>query len=209
VSVSEASTGHESAGALAVVGMKDALQLVEIDIIETVCDNMDVYRNFFQNGLKYLNEKVPQMYEYGRFVEEERDSFNYVKEEQRKTVLLSRKETRATRLVTFGVDLTILCRRESNLVPNILEVTIKLLEERNAISEEGIFRISGVKPEIDTLKETIDDTNNPQVIAEMDQSWNPNNVASLLKLWLRTLPEPLIPFSKYQSMIAAASLRYY
>lgn len=73
---------------------------------------------------------------------------------------------------------------------------------RKGLSVEGIFRLSGAKGEVDALREAYD--------FEMDVDLNnvrdPNVVASLLKQYLREMPEPLLPAKDYQRYLAAVQL---
>jgi RalA-binding protein 1 len=72
-------------------------------------------------------------------------------------------------------------------LPTIFRQCIDYLEE-NSLEHEGIYRLAGVKSQIDAVKTLYDKE------TEVDLSdYDPNTVASLLKLYLRELPEPLIP----------------
>jgi len=90
-------------------------------------------------------------------------------------------------------------RRESSNVPIFLEKCLELLDELKASEEEGIFRMSGTKYEVDKLRNMIDDATND--FSQVDEAKNPHNIASILKLWLRSLPEPIFPFSAYDSIM--------
>eukprot|EP01089_Gocevia_fonbrunei_P010726 TRINITY_DN23691_c0_g1_i1.p1 TRINITY_DN23691_c0_g1~~TRINITY_DN23691_c0_g1_i1.p1 ORF type:complete len:253 (+),score=82.28 TRINITY_DN23691_c0_g1_i1:60-761(+) len=79
-----------------------------------------------------------------------------------------------------------------------MEVTTKYLTERG-IKTQGIFRESGGAMYVEKLRLTIDmggDLEFP--LHETD-----HNVASLLKLWLRELPEPLLTWDLYENWVRA------
>jgi len=120
----------------------------------------------------------------------------------RKTYI-ARKEIKYT--PTFGISLDALAVRDNKYIPTILEYLVTLLEEKGAIKEEGIFRISGVKYEIEKLKESIEDDPNVN-LRVLPESQDINNIADLLKLWLRSLPQPLFPISIYNDIIDVTSL---
>lgn len=42
--------------------------------------------------------------------------------------------------------------------------------------------------------------------AQHDEAFNVHNITGLLKLYFREMPEPLIPFNRYQDFIAAATI---
>jgi len=95
-------------------------------------------------------------------------------------------------------------------VPAIVLVLIASVQSLGGLTTEGIFRISAAKKDIDRLKEQINQ-GNYQV-----KEKSPHVAAGLLKLWIRNLPEPLIPshlyeeavkIGKKQSEIQAADIR--
>ncbi|CAH1789683.1 unnamed protein product [Owenia fusiformis] len=90
----------------------------------------------------------------------------------------------------FGVPLGVAVSRskchDGIELPAIVRETIDYIEE-HGLNCEGIYRISGVKSKVNTLKEAYN-TGRPAYLQEHE----PNVVASLLKLYLRELPEPVL-----------------
>ncbi|XP_019852507.1 PREDICTED: ralA-binding protein 1-like isoform X2 [Amphimedon queenslandica] len=85
-------------------------------------------------------------------------------------------------------------------LPTIFRQCIDYLEE-NALEHEGVYRLAGVKSQIDGVKTLYDKE------SEVDLSnYDCNTVASLLKLYLRELPEPLVPLKLLPRLEAASRL---
>lgn len=74
------------------------------------------------------------------------------------------------------------------------------------LSEVGIYRISGENRVINELKEALNRGGDPgSLLAKTDV----HNVTGLLKLFLREMPDPLIPFDLYDQFIAANAVQDY
>lgn len=106
---------------------------------------------------------------------------------------------------SFGVPLS-LCppSLENAYVPMIVARCIEIVEERG-LSVVGIYRIPGNTAAISALTEAVnrgfDD------ICLKDPRWEDVNVvSSLLKSFLRNLPEPILPNDFYHMFIAADKL---
>ena len=63
-------------------------------------------------------------------------------------------------------------------------------------NSEGIFRVPGEKHEIDDMKKQWN-----KGLATPESMVGVENVAALLKLYFRELPEPLFPFSAFDSLV--------
>eukprot|EP01105_Mastigella_eilhardi_P027308 TRINITY_DN835_c0_g2_i1.p1 TRINITY_DN835_c0_g2~~TRINITY_DN835_c0_g2_i1.p1 ORF type:complete len:1265 (+),score=428.36 TRINITY_DN835_c0_g2_i1:206-4000(+) len=90
-------------------------------------------------------------------------------------------------------------REHGHDVPTIVEVTIKYLQ--NYVMTEGLFRLSGSASEIEAIREAYD-FDKPVTLDGKD----PHVVAGVLKLFLRSLPEPLLTFKLHDSFAALAEL---
>ncbi|XP_038061485.1 rho GTPase-activating protein 24-like isoform X2 [Patiria miniata] len=80
-------------------------------------------------------------------------------------------------------------------IPSIVEQCVEQLRERG-LQEEGIFRLPGRVSLIKELQERFDCGEKPDFRA---MNTDIHTIASLFKLYLRLLPEPLIPWQHYQS----------
>jgi len=103
------------------------------------------------------------------------------------------------------LDQVMLLQRESDNpdvarlnVPAIVPVLISAIERLGGFVTEGIFRKSAAKKDLDRLKKQIDEGN-----YEINER-NPHIPAGLLKLWIRHLPESLIPSTLYSDALSVA-----
>uniref|UniRef100_A0AAV2LSB7 Rho GTPase-activating protein 24 n=2 Tax=Knipowitschia caucasica TaxID=637954 RepID=A0AAV2LSB7_KNICA len=89
----------------------------------------------------------------------------------------------------------------SRLAPLLVEQCVDFIRERG-LDEEGLFRMPGQANLVKDLQEAFDCGDKPL----FDCNTDVHTVASLLKLYLRELPEPVIPFSKYEDFLTCAQL---
>ncbi|KAF6035615.1 RALBP1 [Bugula neritina] len=96
----------------------------------------------------------------------------------------------AAEIPVFGVALSLAVERTPShdgiMLPVIVRECIDYIEEHGLLYE-GIYRISGVKSKVQMLKDAYN-RQQPAYLFEHD----PSIVASLLKQFLRELPEPLL-----------------
>lgn len=104
----------------------------------------------------------------------------------------------------FGVDLTTLVKATNSIRPIIVEKCIEEIEKRKgAIESEGIYRVSGFSDAIEELKLAFDRGDN---VDFNEFKYNDIHIiCSLLKLYLRQLPIPLITFDVYNKLIDSFS----
>uniref|UniRef100_A0A3B5BIA4 Rho GTPase activating protein 22 n=1 Tax=Stegastes partitus TaxID=144197 RepID=A0A3B5BIA4_9TELE len=82
------------------------------------------------------------------------------------------------------------------LAPLLVEQCVDFIRDRG-LDEEGLFRMPGQANLVKELQEAFDCGDKPL----FDSNTDVHTVASLLKLYLRELPEPVIPFSKYEDFL--------
>ncbi|XP_017339292.1 rho GTPase-activating protein 22 isoform X3 [Ictalurus punctatus] len=87
------------------------------------------------------------------------------------------------------------------LAPLLVEQCVNFIRERG-LDEEGLFRMPGQANLVKELQDAFDCGEKPQ----FDSNTDVHTVASLLKLYLRELPEPVIPFCKYDGFLTCAQL---
>ncbi|KAM4624404.1 rho GTPase-activating protein 22 [Polymixia lowei] len=87
------------------------------------------------------------------------------------------------------------------LAPLLVEQCVDFIRERG-LDEEGLFRMPGQANLVKDLQEAFDCGDKPL----FDSNTDVHTVASLLKLYLRELPEPVIPFAKYEDFLTCAQL---
>lgn len=103
----------------------------------------------------------------------------------------------------FGVELnTVMARKRevNNRIPVMLQKCIAYLD-KYGLDKEGIFRISGDALEIEAYKQAFDSNEDVEFKAGTDV----HVVSSLMKLYLRELPEPLLTFDMYDCFVVAHS----
>ncbi|CAL8248297.1 unnamed protein product [Merluccius merluccius] len=82
------------------------------------------------------------------------------------------------------------------LVPILVQKCVEFIRE-HGLSEEGIFRLPGQDNTVRHFRDAFDAGERPSFPSDTDV----HTVASLLKLYLRELPEPVIPWSQYQDFL--------
>ncbi|KAM4852420.1 rho GTPase-activating protein 22 isoform 2-T2 [Thomomys bottae] len=87
------------------------------------------------------------------------------------------------------------------LAPLLVEQCVDFIRE-HGLTEEGLFRMPGQANLVRDLQDSFDCGEKPLFNSTTDV----HTVASLLKLYLRELPEPVIPFARYDDFLSCAQL---
>jgi len=83
-------------------------------------------------------------------------------------------------------------------VPAVLATCCSFMERAGLIALQGVFRLSGDSLEIGATRDRLD------LGAAVDLAKvGPHSVSGLVKLFLRSLPEPLLRFDHYDQLVAA------
>eukprot|EP01094_Clydonella_sp_ATCC50884_P017214 TRINITY_DN2956_c1_g2_i1.p1 TRINITY_DN2956_c1_g2~~TRINITY_DN2956_c1_g2_i1.p1 ORF type:complete len:747 (-),score=262.67 TRINITY_DN2956_c1_g2_i1:126-2366(-) len=102
----------------------------------------------------------------------------------------------------FGVPLMEVLEKENRIdsgVPVIVEKCMAFLRsEREGLETQGLFRISGMKGDLDELQEMFDTKEEDEITLE---GRDIHAVAGTLLLWLREFPEPLLGFDMFEPLI--------
>ena len=80
--------------------------------------------------------------------------------------------------------------------------TLRVPSHPSALDVQGIYRLSGAKKKLERLSQLFETAADRLDLTEQ----NPHLVASLLKMYLRRLPEPLMTFELYKDFISIASV---
>jgi len=102
----------------------------------------------------------------------------------------------------FGISLDLLQKEQNRDIPVVLDVVIKRIVEIG-MDTEGIFRIPGKASKIQEIKEIINSGKN---LVITDETYNVHVLASIVKLFLRELPEPLLTFELYDPLVTLSSV---
>lgn len=117
----------------------------------------------------------------------------------KRPTLQSVKEKGYIRDNVFGCHLATLCAQERTTIPNFVEKCIKAVERRG-LDIDGIYRVSGNLAVIQKLRFKAD---HEELDLEDGQWEDIHVITGALKLFFRELPEPLFPFSHFNSFISA------
>ncbi|MFH4983484.1 hypothetical protein AB6A40_010193 [Gnathostoma spinigerum] len=98
----------------------------------------------------------------------------------------------------FAVDISTLCMAHSVSIPPVVVACIAEVEKRG-LQVEGIYRVSGSHEQMERLRRQFDTLHHVDLSLVEDI----HTVAGLLKLYLRLLPQQLVPFSVYRSLLSA------
>ncbi|XP_023154241.1 rho GTPase-activating protein 25 [Amphiprion ocellaris] len=89
-----------------------------------------------------------------------------------------------------------------HMVPILVQKCVEFIKE-HGLNEEGIFRLPGQDNAVKQFRDAFDAGERPSFPSDTDV----HTVASLLKLYLRELPEPVVPWTQYQDFLDCTSLR--
>ena len=105
---------------------------------------------------------------------------------------------RASASCVFRVPLHELSIRNGGLpLPPAIERVLEEIEARG-LHEQGIYRISGARNAIDELQNQLDTRSIHQILLSRIDV---HVLSSVVKQWLRELPEPLVPYASYDMLI--------
>lgn len=133
--------------------------------------------------------------------------------------------------LVFGVPLWELLQREDSSIPHFIEAALEFIEARGksnliffstkyralklffshlfqGLTEVGIYRISGENRVVHEMKDALNKGYSPSTLLSTPNQ-DVHNITSLVKLFLRELPDPLIPHSFYDAFIEANSVEGY
>ncbi|XP_054839941.1 rho GTPase-activating protein 22 [Eublepharis macularius] len=88
-----------------------------------------------------------------------------------------------------------------HLAPLLVEQCADFIRE-HGLSEEGLFRMPGQANLVKDLQDSFDCGEKPH----LDRNTDVHTVASVLKLYLRELPEPVVPFARYEDFLSCGQL---
>ncbi|NWX06200.1 HMHA1 protein, partial [Caloenas nicobarica] len=103
------------------------------------------------------------------------------------------------KLQLFGQDFMKASQGSSDGIPFIVKKCVAEIEKR-ALKTKGIYRVNGVKTRVEKLCQAFE---NGKELVELSQA-SPHDISNVLKLYLRQLPEPLMPFRLYNELMGLA-----
>ncbi|KAI6194333.1 hypothetical protein M3Y96_01113900 [Aphelenchoides besseyi] len=104
------------------------------------------------------------------------------------------------RMSIFGVPLQGHLEAQQRQIPMILEKCVDEIQ-RHGMTSKGIYRTCGVKSKIEQICVSFEQAGNEAEINLTDVDATANNLASVVKLYLRKLPEPLMTYELYRDWL--------
>ncbi|KAK9540550.1 hypothetical protein VZT92_002995 [Zoarces viviparus] len=86
---------------------------------------------------------------------------------------------------------------------SFMENSISAIETRG-INDQGLYRVVGVSSKVQKLVSLMIDEESNEVDLSTSEDWDVKTVTSALKLYLRSLPEPLMTYGLYKEFISLA-----
>nr|XP_035928990.1 rho GTPase-activating protein 25 isoform X4 [Halichoerus grypus] len=115
------------------------------------------------------------------------------------------KTPKLRRKAVFGQRLDETVAYEQKFGPHLVPILVEKCAEfilQHGLNEEGIFRLPGQDNLVKQLRDAFDAGERPSFDRETDV----HTVASLLKLYLRDLPEPVVPWNQYEGFLLCGQL---
>jgi len=98
----------------------------------------------------------------------------------------------------FGIPLNEVIEKEKFYpIPRVVKMCFDLLIDKH-LNQEGIFRVSPSSNDLDKLKLELDEGN----FDALTNTHETHVIAGALKLFLRTLPEPILTFNLYKDFMS-------
>ena len=112
-----------------------------------------------------------------------------------------KKGGKSEKFQLFGGPLIEAIRRSDRPIPRLCYQCMSFLRAKG-LDEPGLFRVAGNKDAIDAIRHEYEESDGTE--AKLDEV---HDVAGVFKLYLRMLPEPLIPYSRYDAFIRVGTLK--
>lgn len=101
----------------------------------------------------------------------------------------------------YGADLTTAVKLRNSPLPIVVTKCIKEIESRG-LEAEGLYRIAGLHDEVECIRMAFDKDGENTDISEAKYD-DIHSITSVLKLYFRLLPIPLVTFDAYKIIIEA------
>ena len=101
----------------------------------------------------------------------------------------------------FGSPLASVVEKEHSTVPDFVLKCIKEVETRG-LDTVGIYRLAGNTSQVQKLRYVVDQEQ-LYFLDDLDKWDDINIITGALKLFLREMPEPLVPFNQYEIFVEA------
>jgi len=99
----------------------------------------------------------------------------------------------------FGCDLSEYLYNSAQEIPLVLKICSQFIESKGLL--DGIYRLSGISSNIHKLRQLFDEDVVPDLYNDVNIISDIHCVSSLLKMFFRELPNPLLTFQLYDSFV--------
>uniref|UniRef100_A0A6U3BYV3 Rho-GAP domain-containing protein n=1 Tax=Paramoeba aestuarina TaxID=180227 RepID=A0A6U3BYV3_9EUKA len=152
-------------------------------------------------GIRHNTVELDEKEEKRKKAEEKKKAKEEKKKEKER-----QKDLRMAASGLFGVPLkaAVVAEQHDTSIPFIVRACVEHILKGKNLLREGLFRISGIKTEIDSLKASFEagveqDCLDALAKADIDA------VAGVLKLYLRELPDPLFTYKFHSKFVKAGT----
>ncbi|EUC55618.1 GTPase-activator protein for Rho-like GTPase family protein [Rhizoctonia solani AG-3 Rhs1AP] len=106
---------------------------------------------------------------------------------------------------SFGIPLAHLVVRDGTEQPRVLTKCAEAIE-KHGLDSVGIYRLSGTTSRVRELRSVLDKDIDNVDLDSAEWTTDINNITSVLKMWFRELPEPLLTWELYTHFVEAAQI---
>lgn len=158
-----------------------------------------------EEGGKFVFEVIPASWDQNRTGQDSYVLMASSQAEMEEWVKFLRRVAGVPSGVVFGQRLDETVAYEQKFGPHPVPILVEKCAEfilQHGLNEEGIFRLPGQDNLVKQLRDAFDAGERPS----FDKDTDVHTVASLLKLYLRDLPEPVVPWSQYEGFLLCGQL---
>nr|XP_013006954.1 rho GTPase-activating protein 25 [Cavia porcellus] len=154
---------------------------------------------------KFVFEVIPASWDLSRTAQDSYVLMASSQAEMEEWVKFLRRVAGTPSGAVFGQRLDETVAYEQKFGPHLVPILVEKCAEfilEHGMNEEGIFRLPGQDNLVKQLRDAFDAGERPS----FDRDTDVHTVASLLKLYLRDLPEPVVPWSQYEGFLLCGQL---
>ncbi|XP_060043152.1 rho GTPase-activating protein 25 isoform X2 [Erinaceus europaeus] len=154
---------------------------------------------------KFIFEVIPASWDQSRMGQDSYVLMACSQAEMEEWVKFLRRVAGTPSGAVFGQRLDETVAYEQKFGPHLVPILVEKCAEfilEHGLNEEGIFRLPGQDNLVKQLRDAFDAGERPS----FDRDTDVHTVASLFKLYLRDLPEPVVPWGQYEGFLLCGQL---
>ena len=107
--------------------MEETNQIVELEVIEKLCNYMEAQKNFFQTGHRWCTEMIPELNQQKIYLEQQKEEVERSKVSRNRVSSMSQivKQSKI-----FGQPLVDVAKKERKILPSVITKCTEAIEER-------------------------------------------------------------------------------